>query len=39
MRFNRIDFKREGFWLLVIAVGLPAIGLFLTIIVPRLFAR
>jgi hypothetical protein len=39
MRFNRIDFKREGHWLLVIALLLPTIGILLAVVIPRLFPR
>jgi len=37
MRFNRIDFKRDARWLLVIAVLPPAVAFLLAVVIPRLF--
>ena len=39
MRVAQIDFKREGRWLLPVALLVPAIGMLLAIVLPALFSR
>jgi len=36
VRFSRIDFAREGRWLLLIVVGLPAVALLFAVVIPLL---
>jgi len=39
MRFAQIDFKREGHWLLLLALIVPAIGMLLAVVLPAMFTH